>query len=92
MQSRLLNINPLVAIFDDVFDEEIAQAAIEAGKDRLERPTYGTSEAYCRRETYKPCRPDRPVVPSPADRADDAYFITGPDAPGTRRNVQASTL
>ena len=44
MQSRLLNINPLVAIFDDVFDEEIAQAAIEAGKDRLERPTYGTSE------------------------------------------------
>lgn len=44
MQSRLLNINPLVAIFDDVFDEEIAQAAIEAGKDRLERPTYSTSE------------------------------------------------
>lgn len=44
MQSRLLSINPLVAVFDDVFDAEIAEAAINAGKDNMAQPTYGTSK------------------------------------------------
>jgi len=42
MQSRILNVNPLVAVFDDVFGQDVADAAIAAGKDRLEQPTYGT--------------------------------------------------
>lgn len=44
MKSRLLSINPLVAIFDEVFDAEIARAVIDAGKDNLVQPTYGTSQ------------------------------------------------
>lgn len=44
MQSRILNVNPLVAVFDDVFGQDVADAAIAAGKDRLEQPTYGTDE------------------------------------------------
>jgi prolyl 4-hydroxylase len=42
MKSHLLNVNPLVAVFDDVFDDDIANAAIAAGKERLEQPSYGT--------------------------------------------------
>lgn len=41
---KLLNSNPFVAVYDDVFDDETAQAAIAAGVDRLEQPTYGTDE------------------------------------------------
>lgn len=44
MQGQILNFNPLIAIFDDVFDEKTAQAAISAGEERLEQPTYGTDE------------------------------------------------
>ena len=44
MKTRILNVNPLVAVFDDVFDQDVADAAIAAGKDRLEQPTYGTDE------------------------------------------------
>ncbi len=44
MNKQLLNVNPLVAIFDDVFDQAVADAAIAAGRDRLEQPTYSTTD------------------------------------------------
>jgi len=44
MQNCLLNVNPLVAVFDDVFGQEVADAAMAAGKDRLEQPTYSTPD------------------------------------------------
>lgn len=39
---KLINANPFIAVFDGVFNEETAKAAIAAGEDRLEQPTYGT--------------------------------------------------
>ena len=44
MQSRILCANPLVVIYDDVFDETTSQAAIDAGKDRLAPASYITRE------------------------------------------------
>ena len=44
MKKQLLNVNPLVAVFDDVFGQEVADAAMAAGKDRLEQPTYSMPE------------------------------------------------
>lgn len=41
MKSRILNVNPLVAVYDDVFGQDVADAAIAAGQDRLAQPTYG---------------------------------------------------
>ncbi|MDJ1017994.1 MAG: 2OG-Fe(II) oxygenase [Paracoccaceae bacterium] len=40
MQGTLLNLNPLVAIFDDVFDEKTANAVIAAGRDDLSPAAY----------------------------------------------------
>ncbi|MGI9389894.1 MAG: 2OG-Fe(II) oxygenase [Boseongicola sp.] len=44
MRGQLLNLNPLVAVYDDVFDSTIATAAINAGEDRLEQAAYGTDD------------------------------------------------
>lgn len=44
MQGTLLNINPLVAVFDDVFTADEALAVINAGKDDLDVAKYGTRE------------------------------------------------
>ncbi|QMU57623.1 MAG: hypothetical protein GKR98_05050 [Boseongicola sp.] len=44
MDSRILNVNPLIAVFDGVFGQEVADAAIAAGQDRLEQPSYGTKD------------------------------------------------
>ncbi|MDJ1017992.1 MAG: 2OG-Fe(II) oxygenase [Paracoccaceae bacterium] len=44
MQYRLLNANPFVAVYDDVFDEKAAEVAIKAGEGSLKTPTYGTPE------------------------------------------------
>ena len=44
MKSQILNVNPLVAVFDDVFGDEVLTAARAAGEDRLEQPTYSTEE------------------------------------------------
>ena len=44
MRSKILNVHPLVAVFDDVFGKETADAAIAAGKDRLAQPSYGTDD------------------------------------------------
>ena len=41
---KLINTNPFIAVYDDVFDAETADAAIRAGQDRLEQPTYGTED------------------------------------------------
>ena len=41
---KLINANPFIAIYDDVFNARTAEAAIAAGQDRLEQPTYGTEE------------------------------------------------
>lgn len=39
---KLINTNPFIAVFDDVFDSATAKAAIDAGQGDLEQPTYGT--------------------------------------------------
>ena len=44
MKSQILSANPLVAIYDDVFDEKTAAAAIKSGQDRLQRAPYLTRE------------------------------------------------
>ena len=44
MRGQLLNLNPLVAVFDDVFDTSIATAAIKAGEDSLKPAVYGTED------------------------------------------------
>ena len=44
MKSQILSANPLIAIYDDVFDEATANAAIAAGQDRLQRAPYLTRE------------------------------------------------
>ncbi len=44
MQSQILNVNPLIAVFDGVFGEEVLEAARKLGEDRLEQPTYATEE------------------------------------------------
>lgn len=44
MQGTLLNISPLVAVFDDVFGQDVADAAIAAGRDNLKQASYVSSE------------------------------------------------
>ncbi|MXQ07152.1 hypothetical protein GQ651_04770 [Alphaproteobacteria bacterium GH1-50] len=44
IRSQLLSANPFVAVYDGVFDEATARAAIAAGEARLEQPTYGTED------------------------------------------------
>jgi prolyl 4-hydroxylase len=44
MQGRLLNVNPFVAIFDDVFDADIAKDVIAAGRDQLKPAAYVTEK------------------------------------------------
>lgn len=44
MRGQLLNLNPLVAVYDDVFDASIATAAIKAGEDTLMPGAYGNED------------------------------------------------
>lgn len=44
MQGTLLNISPLVAVFDDVFGQDVAEAAIAAGRDNLAQAQYLSPE------------------------------------------------
>jgi len=44
MRGQLLNLNPLVAVYDDVFDASIATAAIKAGEKNLQAAAYGTED------------------------------------------------
>lgn len=43
-KGQLVNANPFIAVYDGIFDSATSDAAIRAGEDRLEQPTYGTSE------------------------------------------------
>ncbi|MEM9970278.1 MAG: 2OG-Fe(II) oxygenase [Pseudomonadota bacterium] len=44
MQSQILNVNPLIAVYDGIFGEEVLTAARALGEDRLEQPTYMTED------------------------------------------------
>ncbi len=44
MRGQLLNLNPLVAVHDDVFGAATAEAAIKAGKGDLAPAAYGTED------------------------------------------------
>ena len=44
MRGQLLNLNPLVAIYDDVFDASTAKAVINAGESALIPAAYGTDD------------------------------------------------
>ena len=44
MRGQLLNLNPLVAVYDDVFGAATAEAAIKAGKGDLAPAAYGTED------------------------------------------------